>query len=302
MEQDPALAAVRTYGYLRLALAGLVLLLFSAVAIEFGSTGFRCLQTSISAYWHTPVRAVFVGVLVTMGICLVALKGNTPGEDVALNFAGMLAPGVAFIPTGDPGTCSSVPITLADAAPAVANNMQALFVLGGAAIVVAVVLARRTASRNPTPSAGSAPASPAGPDQLLGSPRGTRLGLAVAVLVMGGGAVWFLVSRQTFLEHGHDAAAIPMFLAIVVAVWLNGRDVDRAVTRGTAAPAASRYVPVYRAIATLMLLTLGLTVALALVSRWDHLVLWAEVVLILLFALFWLVQTVELWDRGLRTA
>ncbi|MFQ6172411.1 hypothetical protein ACK8HX_12455 [Oryzobacter sp. R7] len=278
MEQDPALAAVRTYGYLRLALAGLVLLLFSAVAIEYGATGFDCLQTSVSAYWHTPVRAVFVGVLVTMGICLVALKGNTPGEDVALNFAGMLAPGVAFIPTGDPGSCSSVPITPADAAPAVANNMQALFVLGGAAIVLAFSLARRAPS-----------------------PRGTRLGLAVAVLVMAGGAVWFFVSRQTFLDHGHDAAAIPMFLAIVVAVWLNGRDVDRAVAQGSAAPAASRYVPVYRTIATLMLVTLGLTVALAFVSQWEHLVLWVEVVLILLFAVFWVVQTVELWGRGLRT-
>lgn len=290
MEQDPALAAVRTYGYLRLALAGLVLLLFSAVAIEFGSTGFDCLQTSISAYWHTPVRAVFVGVLVTMGICLVALKGNTPGEDVALNFAGMLAPGVAFIPTGDPGTCSSVPITPADAAPAVANNMQALFVLGGSAIVLAFALARRTARRSAGPAQG-----------VVGSPRGTRLGLAVAVLVMAGGAVWFYASRQGFLDHGHDAAAIPMFLAIVVAVWLNGRDVDRAVTQGTAAPAASRYVPVYRAIATLMLATLGLTVALTFVSQWEHLVLWVEVVLILLFAVFWVVQTVELWDRGLRT-
>ena len=141
MEQDPALAAVRTYGYLRLALAGLVLLLFAAVAIEYLATGRSCLQTSISAYWHTPVRAVFVGVLVTMGVCLVALKGNTPGEDIALNFAGMLAPGVAFIPTGDPGTCSSVPIQVSDVAPAVRNNMQALLVLGVVALVIGVAFA-----------------------------------------------------------------------------------------------------------------------------------------------------------------
>ena len=40
MEQDPALAAVRTYGYLRLALAGLVLLLFGSVVLEWGATGF----------------------------------------------------------------------------------------------------------------------------------------------------------------------------------------------------------------------------------------------------------------------
>ncbi|QIM20832.1 hypothetical protein G7075_06280 [Phycicoccus sp. HDW14] len=143
MQPDPALAAVRTYGYLRLALAGLVLLLFAAVALEFRATGDDCLQTSISAYWHTPARAVFVGVLVTMGVCLVALKGNTPGEDIALNFAGMLAPGVAFIPVHDPGTCSSVPIQVSDAGPAVANNMQALFVLGAVALAIGVWSARR---------------------------------------------------------------------------------------------------------------------------------------------------------------
>ena len=282
MEQDPALAAVRTYGYLRLALAGLVLLLFAAVVIEYLATGRSCLQTSISAYWHTPVRAVFVGVLVTMGVCLVALKGNTAGEDIALNFAGMLAPGVAFLPTGDPGTCSSVPIQVSDVAPAVRNNMQALFVLGVVALVIGVVSARRAA----------------GAHGIRGS---DLLGLAVAFAVMGGGAAWFYVARDSFVAHGHDVAAIPMFLAIVVAVWLNGRDVDRAVAQGSMAPDAGRYVHVYRGIATAMLVTLAVTVASALFSPWAHLVFWVEVVLILLFAAFWLVQTKELWNRGLRT-
>ncbi len=282
MEQDPALAAVRTYGYLRLALAGLVLLLFTAVAVEWLATGRSCLQTSISAYWHTPVRAVFVGVLVTMGVCLVALKGNTPGEDMALNFAGMLAPGVAFIPTGDAGGCSSVPITPADAAPAVANNMQSLFVLGGVAIVVALVLAVRTGGAG-------------------GLSRIDRLGLLGSALVAGGGAVWFYVSRESFLDRGHDFAAVPMFLAIVVAVWLNGRDVSRAISEGAMDAGAGRYVPVYRTIATAMLVTLAVTVGIALLTPFDHLVFWVEVVLIVLFAVFWVVQTVELWGRGLRT-
>ncbi|WP_377642481.1 hypothetical protein [Oryzobacter terrae] len=281
MEPDPALAAVRTYGYLRLALAGLVLLLFASVVLEWGATGFSCLQTSISAYWHTPARAVFVGVLVTMGVCLVALKGNTPGEDIALNFAGMLAPGVAFIPTGDTGTCSSVPIQGSDVAPAVSNNMQSLFVLGAVALGIAVWSARRSAGTT-------------------GTRRSDLIGLVVAGLVMGGGVVWFFLSPTTFRAHGHDAAAIPMFLAIVVAVWLNGRDVDRAVAQGTMAPGDGRYVPVYRSIATAMLVTLGVTVAATLFSPWEHLVLWVEVVLILLFAAFWLVQTRELWNRGLR--
>jgi hypothetical protein len=287
MQPDPALAAVRTYGYLRLALAGLVLLLFAAVLVEFRATGFDCLQTSISAYWHTPARAVFVGVLVTMGVCLVALKGNTPGEDIALNFAGMLAPGVAFVPTGDPGTCSSVPIQPSDVAPAVANNMQALFVLGAVALAIGVWSARRSRAAGRVASTGIKGAD--------------LLGLLVAGAVMGGGAVWFYVARDSFVARGHDFAAIPMFLAIVVAVWLNGRDVGKAMTQGSGPSGAAHYVRIYRGISTAMLLTLAATVAANFLSPWDHLVLWVEVVLILLFAAFWLVQTKELWDRGLRS-
>lgn len=287
MQPDPALAAVRTYGYLRLALAGLVLLLFASVFVEFRATGFDCLQTSISAYWHTPARAVFVGVLVTMGVCLVALKGNTPGEDIALNFAGMLAPGVAFIPTGDPGTCSSVPIQASDVGPAVANNMQALFVLGAVALAVGVWSARRSRSAGEVPD---------------GTRRGDLLGLLVAAAVAGGGAGWFYLARDSFVERGHDVAAVPMFLAIVVAVWLNGRDVGRAMTAGRGPSGAAGYVRTYRAMSTAMLVTLVATVAATFLSPWDHLVLWVEVVLILLFAAFWLVQTKELWDRGLRSS
>ncbi len=98
MEPDPALAAVKTYRYLRIALTALVVLLFASIALEWWAAD-RCVLPSISAYYFTPVQAVFIGVLVTMGASLLALKGNTDGEDVLMNLAGMLAPGVAFIPT-----------------------------------------------------------------------------------------------------------------------------------------------------------------------------------------------------------
>ena len=42
------------------------------------------------------------------------------------------------------------------------------------------------------------------------------------------------------------------------------------------------------------------TVAINLVAASTTTVLWVEVVLISLFAVFWLVQTKELWNRGLR--
>jgi hypothetical protein len=281
MEPDPALGAVKTYRYLRVALVSLVVLLFGSVVIEWLATGPSCLQPSISAYYYTPARAVFVGVLVTMGVCLIALEGNTEAEDVLLNFAGMLAPGVAFVPTSDSGECHSVPLSAVDVGADVANNMQALFVAGILVGAVAFVIARREAA-----------------DGTLG--RWERIGILVTVAVLGGGVVWFYVARSSFVAHAHGAAAVPMFLALVVVVWLNARDVQQSVQAGALATRAGAYVPVYRGIAVGMLVALAVTVLLSWLTGSTSVVLWVEVVLITLFAAFWVVQTVELWNRGLR--
>jgi hypothetical protein len=278
---DPALGAVKTYRYLRLALAALVVLLFASVAIEWFAAGRSCLQPSISAYYYTPVRTVLVGVLVTMGVCLIALKGSTEAEDVLLNVAGMLAPGVAFVPTPGAGECRSVPLVLGDVGANVANNMQALFVGGLVVAAVVVVIARSEAA-----------------DGGLG--RWERTGIIATSVVLTGGAVWFYAARASFVEHAHAVAAVPMFLTLVAVVWVNARHVRQAVTEGTMPRQQSRYAPVYRGIAVGMLAALALTVAVSLLTRSTSLVFWVEVVLITLFAAFWVVQTVELWSRGLR--
>jgi hypothetical protein len=281
MEPDPALGAVKTYRYLRLALVAIVVLLFTAVTLEWWATGRRCVQGSISAYFHTPVQSVFVGVLVTMGVCLIALKGNTEAEDILLNVAGMLAPGVAFVPTNEVGGCRSVPFVVADVPARVANNMQALFVAGALVALAVFVIARRDAAGG-----------------RLG--RWDRLGIVGTTLLLGGGAVWFYVDRQLFLNLAHGFAAVPMFMCIIAVVWLNGRDAQTSVREGDAPPANARYVAAYRAISVAMLVALVVTVVVSLATRSSALVLWVEVVLIALFAVFWLVQTSELWSKGLR--
>ena len=281
MQPDPALAAVKTYNYLRIALAALVLLLYSAIALEWWAAG-RCLQPSISAYYYTPVHAVLIGVLVAMGVCLVALKGNTDGEDVLMNLAGMLAPGVAFIPTPTAQPCSSAPLLSPDIPAFVGNNMPALFVTAAVVGVVAVVITLRQGG-------------------FAGLSTVERLGAALTVAVLGGGIVWFVVARDSFIAHGHAAAAIPMFLSIVGVVWLNARDVQAAVRQGSAPSTHSRYVAMYRMIAVAMLVSLVATVVINLATSSTSLVFWVEVVLITLFAVFWLVQTIELWNRGLRS-
>lgn len=58
-------------------------------------------QSSISAYYHTSLRDVFVGMLCATGICLHLYKGYSSGENYALNAAGIFALGVAFMPTSE---------------------------------------------------------------------------------------------------------------------------------------------------------------------------------------------------------
>jgi hypothetical protein len=56
-------------------------------------------QTSMSMYYHTAMRDVFVGVLVAIGLMLLLYKGFSSLENWALNAGGMLAVVVAMLPT-----------------------------------------------------------------------------------------------------------------------------------------------------------------------------------------------------------
>lgn len=68
----------------------LAIVAFSAMAGHFND--------SISAYYGGPVRDVFVGSLVATSLGLLAYRGVSDLEDVALNGAGFFAPFVAFVP------------------------------------------------------------------------------------------------------------------------------------------------------------------------------------------------------------
>ncbi|GAA1125098.1 hypothetical protein GCM10009630_23730 [Kribbella jejuensis] len=268
---------IKTYRYLRMAMVAMIVLLAVAVVIEWSKTEPHCLQTSISAYYYTPVRAIFVGALITIGVCMVVLKGNTETEDILLNVAGILAPGVALVPTPRQGQCHSVPVVLGDAAANVSNNMLALFVVGVPCLLLAAVFIIRDRISDP---AGWTPVY--------------VLGLGVAVLIFGGGLAWFLADRSGFIGHAHYAAAIVMFLCIVVVVVVNAEQLRR--KRGVPRALANRY----SVIAVAMVAVPLLMVAWWKLFSWAHVVLGIEATLIVLFAAFWITQTTELWNEGLR--
>ena len=57
------------------------------------------LQSSISAYYHTPMRDAFVGILFAIGASLYLYKGYSTVEDFVLDGAGILAVCIAVLPT-----------------------------------------------------------------------------------------------------------------------------------------------------------------------------------------------------------
>jgi hypothetical protein len=267
--------AIKTYQYLRIAMIGVVVLLATSVFLERAEVD--CWQTSISAYYYTPVRAILVGGLMAIGLCLIVIKGSTAWEDSFLNFAGMLAPIVAVVPTSTAGTCWSIepnPPPLEDGSLApwvianIDNNVEALLVVGIAGLVAATVISIATGELKKA---------------LSGGGWGTRVGLVGAVVIIVGGGLAFLY-WDDFYTKAHSVSAIAMFVFLAAVVAINAR--KHSDQRDV-------YLWLYAAIAALMVVSA--IVIFIVKSTWDHAVLALEATEILLFATFWLAQTIEHW-------
>lgn len=273
--------ALKTYRYLRMGMVGLVLALALAILLE--RLQVDCWQTSISSYYYTPARAIFVGSLIAIGVSLLVIKGSTRREDVLFNIAGILAPVVGVVPTSSVGECWSLePMPLptdeqGNLAPWVIanidNNIQALL-LAGIIGMVAVGLIAALVYDKPLSAARSAP-------------RDRQIGLAVtmAVLLIG----WALHRWwDAFPTQAHGFAAVLMFGFLALGIGVNAwerRD----------KPEHRRYAALYAAISVLMV-GVGVVFLTAL-QGWSHMVLVLEIIEIGLFASFWVAQTVEHWGE-----
>jgi hypothetical protein len=248
-------------------MVAVVLGLGASVVIEVVKMSPGCFQTSISAYYYTPVRAVFVAALVTLGVSLICLRGSTDREDLLLNVAGMLTPVVAFVPTPSyTPSCTSVPAPIEHVSANVANNIVALLIVSGVALlIVGGVLAFTETT-------------------LL-----ARVGGALGALLWATTLVVFLSARDAFLDNAHDVAAGLMFLCIVLAAVDNACDTKRLSLRA-----------LYIALAGAMVGALAVILIVGRATGWHYWTILLEVVVLALFVVFWLVQTGDLWDRGIR--
>ena len=279
-------STTRTYLYLRVGLVALAVFLAASLVIElaFGETDWL---GSISAYYYTPVRSVFVGTLCAMGVCLIAINGrDRPREDLMLNLAGMCAPVVALCPTPleDSAACGGETRCVPDGyVPGVVNNIEALIVVG----VIAVLFAARTVRRG-------------------ASERGDLVALGLAAGGLVAFTLWFALGRGSFLDYAHYGTAVPMFGLIVAVALVNAAKVDDFVSSGGALTMASAgtYKSAYRAIAYVMAAVIGAALVLFVVKAatgsepFAHWVFVVEALLLTAFTAFWILQTLQYAEDG----
>ncbi|HEX2058816.1 MAG TPA: hypothetical protein VHI71_10670 [Actinomycetota bacterium] len=274
--------ALKTYRYLRLGMVGAVVLLATSILIEHGDVVSGCWQTSISAYYYTPVRAVFVGAMITVGFALIVIKGRSPVEDAFLNAAGMFAPVVGIAPTTDVGRCWSLAPNPLPVEPDgslarwvvanIDNNFPALLVVAAVGILASGIIA---VLDNQGVRGTSEPLD-----------RGKILTLVAATLTLLVGW-WLFENWGDFYTKMHGYSAILMFVFLIGAV--GSRVYAHRANRGA-------YFWVYLAVGLVMVVG-GAFVWLSRIFE-EHTVFALEALEIAAFAVFWLVQTWEHWDEG----
>jgi hypothetical protein len=302
MSSDDTDVWVKSYSYLRTAMVCLLIGLGVAVFWQVRQQGYHLLS-SVSAYYYTPAQAIFVGALIGLAAAMIALKGTRPVEEVFLDLGGMFAAVVAIVPTSrgadyrtairacqqtaaplltdkTPTGMDCPTVTALEAATRanVENNMVALLVVGVLGLLAAVLFMSRSPRR-----------APAG--DLLKAWWGVGLALLVFVATL----VAFLAARTWFIEKAHYIAAIGLFVCIVVVAIVNAR---RQRAEQPPAGPASAAPPLeklrrnrYASIAVALLVVAGTGIVL----WWADVItlFWLEIAVAALFAVFWMVQTVE---------
>lgn len=261
----------RTYRYVRLTILAATLLIAVAVTVEAIVGG---PLPSLSAAYYTPAGPMFVAGLVVVAAAFAALSGRSL-EQGLLDLAAILALVIAVVPTTVEsevcgGAARCVPPVVV---PTVVNNGVALASVILVGIVAAVVLAVVQGTLS----------------------RGVVLTATIALAVTVGLGVWALVAPGAFLVLAHNTAAVVFFLLIgavaAIAAWRPQR-------------APRRFRPAYAAVASGILIALaglGATLVLAVagvdVTRPVPWVFIGEAAALVFFAVFWLLQTIELWNE-----
>ncbi len=267
----------RTYRYLRMGIGGTVVLIFVSIAVAMTQVG---VLSSVSAYYYTPARTVFVGALIATSLGLLAISG-TGVERALLDAAGLLAPLIALVPT--PLRPGSVPGLTIDCEPGstcvpsvyhpdVANGITTYLVMTVVIVIAAFLIFK-------------------GRNQEFRAVLASLLGATALLLVV---ALMWAFARDTFLQYAHVTAAIVFFLAI------GSCAVAKAFEHYQGARPTRTYQRLYWIIAAGFLLDAVVAVAVIYGGWLESFVippvLVCELLALALFLLYWILQSFPRWD------
>jgi hypothetical protein len=274
----PTPITLAIYRDLRVGMVVIMVMLAAALVIDTISAMHP--QSTLSAYYYTSAHSIFIAALLALSTLFFVYKGSSDTEDALLTLAGVCALIAALVPQGRPYPFreSFLPQDY-NIEPVIQRNVWAVVV----ALVVGWLLMWWQHRHNDT--------------QPMRSAGGTvSLYFLRLIVLLGLIALVIPHFRPLFNRYAHGLAGILMLSAFIATTFCTAYVVGR---EDEATPHRRRYQVLYWVIAWLMLVTLILVVAVHRVQpRWLG-VLWVlviETLLILEFAAYWVVQTIELWN------
>lgn len=305
--------ALRTHRYLRLSFIFAVAALLIGVIFASFEGGEIAVRSSISSYYWSPARNVFVGVLVAASLAMIALNGRggavtlpfgktrhirLPSPSTLLDFAAVFGPLIALVPTdlkaSEQGlttfTCEAEERQCLPSAaiPDVQNGVLTYVVV--VVLVLGFMLIVRGRKENRKPFALFVPVT----------------GIITAALLLV--AMYALDDTFPYIRIGSASVSIHyivtflFFAAFATVVWIRGARAEDPEDQTKATERQKRW---YKRIAVAMALVIGFLVALSVVAAFgvDDLapglpeVLIAEFAGLFLFAWFWGIQTKQRWNE-----
>jgi hypothetical protein len=139
-QENAPVPLVMSYLLMRLLIGVIAVLLPAALILVNWAIG-HGFQSSLSGYYYTPMRNIFIGSLCAIGVFLISYNGYDLADRLVTDFAGLCAILVAFFPT--------TPGYLATAQQVLVGDFHLGFAC--AAFALLSVMAFRFAKREPTP-------------------------------------------------------------------------------------------------------------------------------------------------------
>lgn len=276
-ERTPITLAI--YRDVRVGMVIVTLMVFVAIVIEQLSA--TCWQFALSAYYYTSAHSILIAALLALGALFIMYKGSNDTENVLLNLAGVSALMIAMVPQDRPAPLCGTNDLPPQFVPAIQPNVWTVIVALIVGWLAMAVLHWRNHSRHKR------------------SPLGT-VALLIFWVIMAVGFIALVFFPNWFYAHIHGISGVSMLLSFIITVFCAAYVVAQEDTGKS--PHKDRYKWFYGIIAVAMVVTLIAVVAVHLKHPgWEPWVIWLESAVILEFALYWAVQTWELWDSPDRT-